>query len=155
MPQLVWGGLNRASGLASGSDKFLPHGQVSRRRAVLLQQQQAWRIILGGYRPGSQVLNAAKDAAVVVVYRDPSFGVECSQGDTYRPLVLAEFAQGIYRELEAFADAHAGRPEQQQSLGAQGRPFEEPPLQPLVVFGRERLWGGMVGRGGQSRRATV
>jgi hypothetical protein len=100
-------------------------------------------------------LNAAKDAAGVVVYRDPSFGVKFSQGNTYRPLVLAEFAQRIYRELEAFADAHAGRPEQQQSLGAQGRFFEEPPLQPLVVLGRERLGEVMVERRIISRREQV
>ena len=96
-----------------------------------------------------------EDPARVIIDRDPSFGVQLPERDTYRPLVLAEFAQGIGRELKAFADTHAGGPEKQQSLGAQGLPFVETALQFLVILGREGLGKVQVARGIISGREQV
>ena len=79
---------------------------------------------------------------------DHAFGLEFAEGNMDGPLVGPRGAQTVIGEIDAFADAHAGRAEQEEHISAQIVATHELLLQELILFGGERPWqGGRVGVG--------
>ena len=61
------------------------------------------------------------------------------------PLILASAAQTIQRQIETFADAHAGMPQEQQRVAGPVVATQQFPLDQLIVLGRQRAGQIVVG----------
>jgi predicted dehydrogenase len=71
---------------------------------------------------------------------DHAFGLEFAEGNMDGPLVGPRGAQTVIGEIDAFADAHAGRAEQEEHISAEIVAAHKLLLQELILFGGERSW---------------
>src|SRR6266567_1420452 len=71
---------------------------------------------------------------------DHAFGFEFSEGDMNRPLAWPRRAQTVIGQINTFADAHAGRAEQEEGISAEIVAAHELLLQELILLGGKRSW---------------
>ncbi len=71
---------------------------------------------------------------------DHALGLEFAEGNMNRPLFRPRTAQTVIRQVGAFADAHAGRAEQEEDISAEIVAAHELLLEELILFGSERPW---------------
>ena len=71
---------------------------------------------------------------------DHALGLEFAEGDMDGPLVRPRGAQAVIGEVDAFADAHAGRAEQEEDISAEIVAAHELLLEELILLGGERSW---------------
>ena len=80
------------------------------------------------------------EVATEDIDRDHALGLEFAEGDMNRPLVRPRGAQTVIGEIDAFADTHTGRAQQEEDLSAQIVAAHELLLEELILFGSERPW---------------
>src|ERR1019366_7583132 len=73
-----------------------------------------------------------------VIDGDHAFGFELAEGHMNSPLVRPGRAQAVIRQVDAFADTHAGVAEQQKDISDQVVAAKELLLEKLIVLCGER-----------------
>ena len=89
---------------------------------------------------GAEEAQAVNEITAEGIDGDHAFGLEFAEGDMNCPLARPCRAQTVIGEIGAFADAHAGRAEQEEDISAQIVSAHELLLQELILFGGERPW---------------
>ena len=83
--------------------------------AVGSREQPAW----GPGEPGrgchsAQAQNTSHQASNIFIGGDEPFGMQLSERDVERPLLVADSAEAIEGQIETLADAHPGGAEEQE-----------------------------------------
>src|SRR5258707_3502488 len=74
-----------------------------------------------------------------------ALGLEFAEGNMDGPLVGACGAQAVIGQVDAFADTHAGRAEQEEDISAKIVATHELLLEELILLGGERPWQSVRG----------
>ena len=93
---------------------------------------------------GRQRIERAEEAQPVNEIADEgidgnhAFGLELAEGNMDRPLVRPCGSQAVIRQIDAFADTHAGVAEEQEDISAEIVAAEQLLLQELILLRGER-----------------
>jgi hypothetical protein len=112
--------LNQDCNFASGSRQEPP---IGRQRVERAEEAQAVNEVTAEDIDGNHAL-----------------GLEFAEGDMDGPLVRPRRAQTVIGEVDAFADTHAGRAEQQEDISAEIVAAHELLLEELILLGGEGSW---------------
>ena len=103
--------------------------------AAAAREQKARRFLrTGGAEQRTKRKNAIKDEPCVFIDRNTVFCVQLAQRDLERPLLGAELAEAIHRKIDALADAHSRKADQEQDIRFENVDASQLRFQTLVVF---------------------
>ena len=89
---------------------------------------------------GAEEAQTLDEIAAEGIDGDHAFGLEFAEGNMDGPLVRPRGAQTVIRQVDALADAHARRAEQEEDISAEIVATHELLLEELILFGGERSW---------------
>jgi len=116
-------------------------------------QQEAWRAGERGGREGrAQAQDALYQAAHLAVGGDQALGVEFTEGNVECPLVGSQLSQAVQRQIDAFADADSGSPDEQEGIGVEIVGAAQLLLQELIILRGKR--SGQIARSWREVFAT-
>ncbi len=83
---------------------------------------------IGGQRiEGAEEAQTVNEVADEGIAGDHAFGLQLAEGNMDRPLVRAGGSQAVIRQIDAFADTHAGVAEEQEDISAEIVAAEQTP----------------------------
>jgi len=89
---------------------------------------------------GAEEAQTLDEIAAEGIDGDHAFGLEFAEGNMDGPLVRPRGAQTVIRQVDALADAHARRAEQEEDISAEIVAAHELLLEELILLGGERSW---------------
>jgi len=111
--------------------------------AALGAGQQKLRLGGGGQRAQKQ--QTGDDGANLLVHRGPALIVQLAQGHVQSPLIAAQVAETIGRQIDGFADAHPGQARQQRGVRKQIVAAAQFQQQAGIVLGGQRPGQELIG----------
>ena len=89
---------------------------------------------------GAEEAQTLDEIAAEGIDGDHAFGLEFAEGNMDGPLVRPRGAQTVIGEIDALADAHAGRAHQEEDISSEIVSAHELLLEELILLGSERSW---------------
>ena len=103
--------------------------------AASAREQEAWSFFrTRGTEQGTKSKDAIEDEPCVFIDRNTAFFAQLTQRDMERPLLGTELLEAIHGKIDALADAHSRKADQEQDIRFEIVDASQLRFQTLVVF---------------------